>query len=186
MKKVAVLFLIISLLLVSCISTKKIDGPSGTIEYKGEVNPPPLEESSTETILESPGEESEVITEDFSVVESIESIESVESIESIESVESVESDESVESEAIVTEIQNPPLFQEMTEEEKQDLSTVVQNAEDVNYVYTPSDPDVAKIGSVDIPKWFAYLCTGIIIATLLTMCYIANQSKKKMYYGRRD
>ena len=165
MKKVAVLFLIISLLLVSCISTKKIDGPSGTIEYKGEVNPPPLEESSTETILESPGEESEVITEDFSVVESV---------------------ESVESEAIVTEIQDPPLFQEMTEEEKQDLSTVVQNAEDVNYVYTPSDPDVAKIGSVDIPKWFAYLCTGIIIATLLTMCYIANQSKKKMYYGRRD
>lgn len=177
MKKVAVLFLIISLLLVSCISTKKIDGPSGTIEYKGEVNPPPLEESSTETILESPGEESEVITEDFSVVEPI---------ESIESIESVESDESVESEAIVTEIQDPPLFQEMTEEEKQDLSTVVQNAEDVNYVYTPSDPDVAKIGSVDIPKWFAYLCTGIIIATLLTMCYIANQSKKKMYYGRRD
>ena len=171
MKKVAVLFLIISLLLVSCISTKKIDGPSGTIEYKGEVNPPPLEESSTETILESPGEESEVITEDFSVVEPIEPIESV---------------ESVESEAIVTEIQNPPLFQEMTEEEKQDLSMVVQNAEDVNYVYTPSDPDVAKIGSVDIPKWFAYLCTGIIIATLLTMCYIANQSKKKMYYGRRD
>ena len=174
MKKVAVLFLIISLLLVSCISTKKIDGPSGTIEYKGEVNPPPLEESSTETILESPGEESEVITEDFSVVEPIESVESVEPIES------------VESEAIVTEIQDPPLFQEMTEEEKQDLSTVVQNAEDVNYVYTPSDPDVAKIGSVDIPKWFAYLCTGIIIATLLTMCYIANQSKKKMYYGRRD
>ena len=168
MKKVAVLFLIISLLLISCISTKKIDGPTGTIEYKGEVNPPPLEESSTETILESPGEESEVITEDFSVVEPI------------------ESDESVESEAIVTEIQDPPLFQEMTEEEKQDLSTVVQNAEDVNYVYTPSDPDVAKIGSVDIPKWFAYLCTGIIIATLLTMCYIANQSKKKMYYGRRD
>lgn len=168
MKKVAVLFLIISLLLVSCISTKKIDGPSGTIEYKGEVNPPPLEESSIETILESPGEESEVINEDFSVVEPIESV------------------ESVESEAIVTEIQDPPLFQEMTEEEKQDLSTVVQNAEDVNYVYTPSDPDVAKIGSVDIPKWFAYLCTGIIIATLLTMCYIANQSKKKMYYGRRD
>lgn len=162
MKKVAVLFLIISLLLVSCISTKKIDGPSGTIEYKGEVNPPPLEESSTETILESPEEESEAITEDFSVVEP------------------------VEPEAIVTEIQDPPLFQEMTEEEKQDLSTVVQNAEDVNYVYTPSDPDVAKIGSVDIPKWFAYLCTGIIIATLLTMCYIANQSKKKMYYGRRD
>ena len=168
MKKVAVLFLIISLLLASCISTKKIDGPSGTIEYKGEVNPPPLEESSTETILEYPVEESEVITEDFSVVEPI------------------ESDESVESETIVTEIQDPPLFQEMTEEEKQDLSTVVQNAEDVNYVYTPSDPDVAKIGSVDIPKWFAYLCTGIIIATLLTMCYIANQSKKKMYYGRRD
>ena len=168
MKKVAVLFLIISLLLVSCISTKKIDGPSGTIEYKGEVNPPPLEESSTETILESPGEESEVITEDFSVVEPIEPI------------------EPIEPEAIVTEIQDPPLFQEMTEEEKQDLSTVVQNAEDVNYVYTPSDPDVAKIGSVDIPKWFAYLCTGIIIATLLTMCYIANQSKKKMYYGRRD
>ena len=162
MKKVAVLFLIISLLLVSCISTKKIDGPSGTIEYKGEVNPPPLEESSTETILESPGEESEVITEDCSVVEPI------------------ESDESVEPEAIVTEKQDPPLFQEMTEEEKQDLSTVVQNAEDVNYVYTPSDPDVAKIGSVDIPKWFAYLCTGIIIATLLTMCYIANQSKKKI------
>lgn len=174
MKKVAVLFLIISLLLVSCISTKKIDGPSGTIEYKGEVNPPPLEESSTETILESPGEESEVITEDFSVVEPIEPIEPIESVEPIES------------EAIVTEIQDPPLFQEMTEEEKQDLSTVVQNAEDVNYVYTPSDPDVAKIGSVDIPKWFAYLCTGIIIATLLTMCYIANQSKKKMYYGRRD
>ena len=174
MKKVAVLFLIISLLLVSCISTKKIDGPSGTIEYKGEVNPPPLEESSTETILESPGEESEVITEDFSVVEPVEPIEPIESVES------------VESEAIVTEIQDPPLFQEMTEEEKQDLSTVVQNAEDVNYVYTPSDPDVAKIGSVDIPKWFAYLCTGIIIATLLTMCYIANQSKKKMYYGRRD
>ena len=170
MKKVAVLFLIISLLLVSCISTKKIDGPSGTIEYKGEVNPPPLEESSTETILESPGEESEVISTDSTTTD----------------IESVESVESVESEAIVTEIQDPPLFQEMTEEEKQDLSTVVQNAEDVNYVYTPSDPDVAKIGSVDIPKWFAYLCTGIIIATLLTMCYIANQSKKKMYYGRRD
>lgn len=168
MKKVAVLFLVMSLLLASCISTKKIDGPSDTIEYNSEVNPPPLEESSTETILESLGEESEVITEDFSVVVPI------------------ESDESVESEAIVTEIQDPPLFQEMTEEEKQDLSTVVQNAEDVNYVYTPSDPDVAKIGSVDIPKWFAYLCTGIIIATLLTMCYIANQSKKKMYYGRRD
>lgn len=174
MKKVAVLFLVMSLLLVSCISTKKIDGPSGTIEYKGEVNSPSIEESSTEIILESPGEESEAITEDFSVIEPIESDESVEPIESIES------------EAIVTEIQDPPLFQEMTEEEKQDLSTVVQNAEDVNYIYTPSDPDVAKIGSVDIPKWFAYLCTGIIIATLLTMCYIANQSKKKMYYGRRD
>ena len=117
MKKVAVLFLIISLLLVSCISTKKIDGPSGTIEYKGEVNPPPLEESSTETILESPGEESEVITEDFSVVEPIESVESV---------------ESVESEAIVTEIQDPPLFQEMTEEETQALSTVIQKKKKEN------------------------------------------------------
>ena len=167
MKKVAVLFLIILLLLVSCISTKNIDGPTGTIEYKGEVNPPPLEESSTETILESPGEESEVISTDSTTTD-------------------IESVEPVESEAIVTEIQDPPLFQEMTEEEKQDLYTVVKNAEDVNYVYTPSDPDVAKIGSVDIPKWFAYLCTGIIIATLLTMCYIANQSKKKMYYGRRD
>ena len=103
MKKVAVLFLIISLLLVSCISTKKIDGPSGTIEYKGEVNPPPLEESSTETILESPGEESEVISTDSTTTD----------------IESIESVESVESEAIVTEIQDPPLFQEMTEEEKE-------------------------------------------------------------------
>lgn len=170
MKKVAVLFLVMSLLLVSCISTKKIDGPTGTIEYKGEVISPSMEESLTETIVEPTEEESEALQ--------------TESIPSDTGF--VESIESVESEAIVTEIQDPPLFQEMTEAEKQDLSFVVPNTEEVNYVYTPSDPNVAKIGSVDIPKWFAYLCTGIIIATLLTMCYIANQSKKKMYYGRRD
>ena len=79
-------------------------------------------------------------------------------------------------------------FTEMTKEEKESLLEKTPDAEDVNYLYKPGEQsDSAKIGNVDIPKWFAYLCFGMIIAILIAMCYIANQNKKKMYYyGRRD
>ena len=80
-------------------------------------------------------------------------------------------------------------FVEITEEEKKELEERVEDADVFKYSYKPADPvnnDSAKIGNVDIPKWFAYLCSGIIIAILIALCYISNQSKKKMYYGRRD
>ena len=66
----------------------------------------------------------------------------------------------------------------------------VEDADVFKYSYKPADPvnnDSAKIGNMDIPKWFAYLCSGIIVAILIALCYISNQSKKKMYYyGRRE
>ena len=80
-------------------------------------------------------------------------------------------------------------FVEITEEEKKELEERVEDADVFKYSYKPADPvnnDSAKIGNVDIPKWFAYLCSGIIVAILIALCYISNQSKKKMYYGRRD
>ena len=81
-------------------------------------------------------------------------------------------------------------FVEITEEEKKELEERVEDADVFKYSYKPADPvnnDSAKIGNVDIPKWFAYLCSGIIIAILIALCYISNQSKKKMYYyGRRE
>lgn len=81
-------------------------------------------------------------------------------------------------------------FVEITEEEKKELEERVEDADVFKYSYKPADPvnnDSAKIGNVDIPKWFAYLCSGIIVAILTALCYISNQSKKKMYYyGRRD
>lgn len=173
MKKVAVYILSICLLFVSCLSTKAVESPVGTIEYKGEVISPPVEENSTETILEGVGMESEVVLTDSTTTD-------------IESVEySTTSVESATPEILITEAQGTNLFKEMTEEEKIELTKTTPDATDVNYVYKP-ESDVAKIGNVDIPKWFAYLCTGIIIAMLIAMCYISNQNKKKMYYGRRD
>lgn len=81
-------------------------------------------------------------------------------------------------------------FVEITEEEKKELEERVEDADVFKYSYKPADPvnnDSAKIGNVDIPKWFAYLCSGIIVAILIALCYISNQSKKKMYYyGRRE
>ena len=81
-------------------------------------------------------------------------------------------------------------FVEITEEEKKELEERVEDADVFKYPYKPADPvnnDSAKIGNVDIPKWFAYLCSGIIVAILIALCYISNQSKKKMYYyGRRE
>ena len=81
-------------------------------------------------------------------------------------------------------------FVEITEEEKKELEERVEDADVFKYSYKPADPvnnDSAKIGNVDIPKWFASLCSGIIIAILIALCYISNQSKKKMYYyGRRE
>ena len=81
-------------------------------------------------------------------------------------------------------------FVEITEEEKKELEERVEDADVFKYSYKPADTvnnDSAKIGNVDIPKWFAYLCSGIIVAILIALCYISNQSKKKMYYyGRRE
>ena len=108
--------------------------------------------------------------------------------EPITTEELVSTEEPVPVEESVTIEAEAPVFTEMTKEEKDALLEKSPDAEDVNYVYKPeANSDTARIGSVDIPKWFAYLCFGVIIATLIAMCYIANQNKKKMYYyGRRD
>ena len=148
------------MLFVSCISTKTVEGPTGTIEYKGEVELPLEEESVVEGVFD--------LTEETLDVDFVESIESVESVESIES------------------LAETPAFVEMTTEEKKEVMEEFPDAEEVSYVYKPEESDSAKIGNVEIPKWFAYLCFGIIIAMFISMCYIANQNKKKMYYGRRD
>ena len=160
-KKVTVyISLVVMILSTSCLTTKSVEGPEGVIEYKGELEMP----------VEAPVEEP-VITEEL-----------VSSEEVIPSEEPVPVEESVTIEA------ETPVFTEMTKEEKEALLEKSPDAEDVNYVYKPeANSDTARIGSVDIPKWFAYLCFGVIIATLIAMCYIANQNKKKMYYyGRRD
>lgn len=96
----------------------------------------------------------------------------------------------IEETDIVEESATASQFVEITEEEKKELEERVEDADVFKYSYKPADPvnnDSAKIGNVDIPKWFAYLCSGIIIAILIALCYISNQSKKKMYYyGRRE
>ena len=96
----------------------------------------------------------------------------------------------IEETDIVEESATTSQFVEITEEEKKELEERVEDADVFKYSYKPADSvnnDSAKIGNVDIPKWFAYLCSGIIIAILIALCYISNQSKKKMYYyGRRE
>ena len=96
----------------------------------------------------------------------------------------------IEENEIVEESATTSQFVEITEEEKKELEERVEDADVFKYSYKPADPvnnDSAKIGNVDIPKWFAYLCSGIIVAILIALCYISNQSKKKMYYyGRRE
>ena len=96
----------------------------------------------------------------------------------------------IEETDIVEESATTSQFVEITEEEKKELEERVEDADAFKYSYKPADPvnnDSAKIGNVDIPKWFAYLCSGIIVAILIALCYISNQSKKKMYYyGRRE
>ena len=96
----------------------------------------------------------------------------------------------IEETDIVEESATTSQFAEITEEEKKELEERVEDADVFKYSYKPADPvnnDSAKIGNVDIPKWFAYLCSGIIVAILIALCYISNQSKKKMYYyGRRE
>ena len=96
----------------------------------------------------------------------------------------------IEETDIVEESATTSQFVEITEEEKKELEERVDDADAFKYSYKPADTvnnDSAKIGNVDIPKWFAYLCSGIIVAILIALCYISNQSKKKMYYyGRRE
>ena len=96
----------------------------------------------------------------------------------------------IEETDIVEESATTSQFVEITEEEKKELEERVEDADVFKYSYKPADSvnnDSAKIGNVDIPKWFAYLCSGIIVAILIALCYISNQSKKKMYYyGRRE
>ena len=153
--------LVVMILSTSCLTTKSVEGPEGVIEYKGELEKP----------VEAPVEEPVITDEVVSTEEVVLVSEEVVPIE----------------ESAVIEVETP-VFTEMTKDEKDALLEKSPDAEDVNYVYKPeTDSDTAKIGSVDIPKWFAYLCFGVIIATLIAMCYIANQNKKKMYYyGRRD
>ena len=158
--------LLVVILSISCMSTKSLEGPEGVIEYEGEVDMPSVEEDAVTEVVD--------VSEGSSVVESIVADEPSPTEEFL-----------VEDEPFSTEASK---FVEMTKEEKKDTLEKSPDAEDVNYIYSPEkESENAKIGGVEIPKWFAYLCFGVILATLATMCYIANQNKKKMYYyGRRD
>ena len=144
-------------------------------------------EASIEEVSVSDAEEliEDVLNETEAVYEASEGIET----------EPVVTDQVVDSPVIeetdiVEESATTSQFVEITEEEKKELEERVEDADVFKYSYKPADPvnnDSAKIGNVDIPKWFAYLCSGIIVAILIALCYISNQSKKKMYYcGRRE
>lgn len=49
-----------------------------------------------------------------------------------------------------------------------------------------TDPDAFVIGDVIVPKWFMYISSGLFLAMLMAICYISNQKRKALWYGRRD
>ena len=49
-----------------------------------------------------------------------------------------------------------------------------------------TDPDAFVIGDVIVPKWFMYISSGLFLAMLIAICYISNQKRKALWYGRRD
>lgn len=49
-----------------------------------------------------------------------------------------------------------------------------------------TDPNAFVIGDVIVPKWFMYISSGLFLAMLMAICYISNQKRKALWYGRRD
>lgn len=49
-----------------------------------------------------------------------------------------------------------------------------------------TDPDAFVIGDVIVPKWFMYISSGLFLAMLMAICYISNQKRKALWYGRRE
>ena len=49
-----------------------------------------------------------------------------------------------------------------------------------------TDPDTFVIGDVIVPKWFMYISSGLFLAMLMAICYISNQKRKALWYGRRE
>ena len=177
------------MLITSCLTSRKIIGPEGTIELKDEKvsvmeKTSALEASSVVSEASSVAVEGEVVTPDVSVAEPSEN----EALQTEAVAEIPAETNTAETSEMQIRPADAPAFVEVTEEEKQTLAKESEDTEDIRYVYRPSEnEDAARIGGVDIPKWFAYLCSGIIVAILIALCYISNQSKKKMYYyGRRD
>lgn len=42
-----------------------------------------------------------------------------------------------------------------------------------------------NVADTEVPDWFIYICTVLILATLVAMCYIAKQRKESTWYRRR-
>ena len=59
-------------------------------------------------------------------------------------------------------------------------------AETPNEAAIEADPDSAIIGDIVIPRWFMYISSGLFLATLITICYIYNQRRKSIWYGRHE
>ena len=170
MKRTAVYIftIFIVILMTSCFSLRRAEASIEEVSVSDAEEPTEDVPSETEAVYES----SEGIETEPAVTDQVVDLPVIEETDIVE--ESVPTSQ----------------FVEITEEEKKELEERVEDADVFKYSYKPADPvnnDSAKIGNVDIPKWFAYLCSGIIIAILIALCYISNQSKKKMYYyGRRE
>ena len=170
MKRTAVYIftIFIVILMTSCFSLRRAEASIEEVSVSDAEEPTEDVPNETEAVYEaSEGIETEPVVTDQVVDSPV-----------------IEETDIVEESAVTSQ------FVEITEEEKKELEERVEDADVFKYSYKPADPvnnDSAKIGNVDIPKWFAYLCSGIIVAILIALCYISNQSKKKMYYyGRRE
>lgn len=42
-----------------------------------------------------------------------------------------------------------------------------------------------NVADTEVPDWFIWICSVLILATLITLCYIAKQRKEAQWYRRR-
>lgn len=75
-------------------------------------------------------------------------------------------------------VADPDAVAEAVTEEPHSLPTPTEAFTD------PSRQRSVNLGSNTVPDWFVYICTVLILATLVSLCYIAKQKKESRWHIR--
>lgn len=75
-------------------------------------------------------------------------------------------------------VADPDAVAEAVTEETHSLPTPTEAFTD------PSRQRSVSLGANTVPDWFVYICTVLILATLVSLCYIAKQKKEAKWHIR--